>query len=113
VRAFGRAGVLSLVRGRERDACAWNSLSLFLSLFLTLSLSLSISLFLPLSLSLSLYLTGAQGADNLFIGQRENERERERERERDKGIEKEKVGERDNFFKGMTGALAPFSYLVV
>ncbi len=41
-------------------------------------------------------------------GQREKEGERERKRER----ERERRREREIFFKGMTGALAPFSYLV-
>jgi hypothetical protein len=40
-------------------------------------------------------------------------RERERKRERERGREKERENERENLFlKGMTGALAPFSYLV-
>jgi hypothetical protein len=56
-------------------------------------------------------------------GEREGGRERERERgregeregERERGREKEGEGERKReylFLKGMTGALAPFSYLV-
>ncbi len=62
----------------------------------------------------------------LLIGQREAEKEREkkRERERERGREKEGEGERESvrkrerkllflFFKGMTGALASFSYLVI
>jgi hypothetical protein len=47
------------------------------------------------------------------------ERERERERERDGERERERDGERERerkreylFSKGMTGAMAPFSYLV-
>ncbi len=48
---------------------------------------------------------------------REGERERERERERKREREGERGGERERaliflFLKGMTGALAPFSYLV-
>jgi hypothetical protein len=39
---------------------------------------------------------------------RKRERERERERERDKYF----IVQNDHFFKGMIGALAPFSYLV-
>jgi hypothetical protein len=47
---------------------------------------------------------------------RGRESKRERERGREKGIESEKEGEREReylFLKGMTGALAPFSYLVI
>jgi hypothetical protein len=45
------------------------------------------------------------------------ERVRKRERERERGREREKEGERERkreyiFLKGMTGALAPYSYLV-
>ncbi len=57
-------------------------------------------------------LYACKGAHTLFTGQREREREREREKE----------GERMrciicpewlfSFLKGMTGAFAPFSYLV-
>jgi hypothetical protein len=78
-----------------------------------------------------------KGADTIFTGQRERERERERdikrereregererERERDIKRERERGGERERGrercriwllnLKGMTGALAPFSYLVV
>ena len=65
-------------------------------------------------------LYACKGAHNLFTGQREIEKEREKEEERER--------ERDViehisllltiaellflFLKGMTGALAPFSYLV-
>jgi hypothetical protein len=44
-----------------------------------------------------------------------SERERERGRERESKRESEKEGERERcriFLKGMTGALAPFRYLV-
>jgi hypothetical protein len=63
--------------------------------------------------TLSLILTGEQGAHILFTSQREKERGGEREREREK--EGGREGERGEgiFLKGMTGALAPFSYLVV
>jgi hypothetical protein len=47
-------------------------------------------------------MTGEQGTHTLFTGQRGREKEKDRGRE----------GERElfyNFFKGMTGALAPFS----
>ena len=54
---------------------------------------------------------------------RERERERERERKREREREKERERERESskicpellflFLKGVTGALAPFSYLVV
>ncbi len=43
------------------------------------------------------------------------QRERERARERERGRESERERGREEkreFFKGMTGALAPFSYLV-
>ncbi len=55
-------------------------------------------------------LYACKGAHTLFIGQREGERERgERERKR----EGEKKRNREySFLKGMTGGLAPFSYLV-
>ncbi len=58
-------------------------------------------------------LYACKGVDTLFTGQREIKREIERdiereiEREREGGREKERV-----FLKGMTGALASFSYLV-
>jgi hypothetical protein len=42
-------------------------------------------------------------------GWRERERKREGKRERERGRE----GERERFLKGMTGALALFSFLVV
>jgi len=48
-----------------------------------------------------------KGAYTLFTGQREREREGERKRERESQREREYL-----FLKGMTGALAPFSYLV-
>ncbi len=55
------------------------------------------------------------------VREREREREREKEREgkRERGRERgsKKEGERERIFililKGMTGALAPFSYLVI
>jgi hypothetical protein len=59
----------------------------------TLSPSFSLSLSLSLSLSPS------------PVSKREKERGRKKERERGR--------ERENFFKGMTGALAPFSFLVI
>jgi hypothetical protein len=40
------------------------------------------------------------------------ERERDKGREKEKEKQEEKKGERENFFKGMTGPLVPFSYLV-
>jgi len=44
---------------------------------------------------------------------REGEREEEKEREREREGGRERERERDvEYFKGMTGALAPFSYLV-
>ncbi len=43
----------------------------------------------------------------------ESGREREKEKEGESGREREKEGEREYLFlKGMTSALAPFSYLV-
>jgi hypothetical protein len=43
---------------------------------------------------------------------RERKKEREREREREKEREREREKEREYLFlKGLTGALAPFSYL--
>ncbi len=69
-----------------------------------------------------------KGEHTLFTGQRERERgrerkrKRERERETDRERERKREGERERegvrekervfIFKGMTGALAPFSYLV-
>ncbi len=46
---------------------------------------------------------------------RERERERERERKKGGGREKEREREEREYLslKGMTGALTPFSYLVV
>jgi hypothetical protein len=52
--------------------------------------------------------------------EKEGERERGREREKEGGRERKREGERERekcpelflFLKGMTGALAPFSYLV-
>ncbi len=92
------------------------SLSPSPSLFLSLSLCLpvSLSLFISLSLSLPLWLVKRV---------RSREREKERERERRREGEREKASEKDGeggrgrencyfFLKGMTGALAPFSYLV-
>jgi hypothetical protein len=61
-----------------------------------------------LECGLALCLQGC--AHPLYRSEREGvkrERKRGRERERKKENEKERV-----FFKGMTGALAPFSYLV-
>ncbi len=49
---------------------------------------------------------GRAGVLSLVSFSLTGQREREREREREKGRERE-------FFKGMTGALAPFSYLVI
>ncbi len=49
-----------------------------------------------------------KGAHTLFTGQREREREKERGRER----ERYRICPELLFLKGMTGALAPFSYLV-
>jgi hypothetical protein len=53
------------------------------------------------------------------VREREREKERERKREggREREREKERVRKRErellfSFLKGMTGALAPFSYLV-
>jgi hypothetical protein len=86
--------------------------------------------------SLSFSLTGEQGSHTLFTGQRERERERGREgeekevsvRKREGERERERVCEKEGervkqimcfncpellFLKGMTGALAPLSYLVV
>ena len=42
----------------------------------------------------------------------ERERETERETDRERERERERAGERVFILKGMTGALAPFSYLV-
>ncbi len=86
-------------------ARAWNSLALFLSL--SPSFSLSLSLFISLSLSLW---------PVKRVRERGRERKREGGREREKeGGGREREGWRENcdFFKGMTGALAPFSYLVI
>jgi hypothetical protein len=84
----------------------------------SLSPSLFLSLPLPPSFSLYFSLTGEQGEHILFTGQRETEKERERERERERKREREKERERErellfSFLEGMTGALAPFSYLVL
>jgi hypothetical protein len=64
-----------------------------------------------------------RGAQKLWVctpvRKRDKEREREREREREtkieRGIEREKERKRKMMvaLKGMTGALAPFSYLVL
>ncbi len=57
-----------------------------------------------------------KGAHALFTSQREREkREKEKEREREREIERcRKFSELlFLFLKGMTGALAPFSYLVL
>ncbi len=66
-----------------------------------------------------------KGAHTLFTGQRERERGSEKWRERERGRETERVREREKdieydfnypellFLKGMTGALAPLSYLVI
>jgi hypothetical protein len=81
---------------------------------------------------MSLSLTGEQGSHTLFtrrerkterVREKERERGREggRERERERGRERERVRKRERercpeflflFLKGITGALAPFSYLV-
>ncbi len=45
--------------------------------------------------------------------EKEGGRERERKRERERGREREKEREIIVILKGMTGALAPFSYLVL
>jgi hypothetical protein len=65
-------------------------------------------------------LYACQGVHTLFTSQREREskRERKRKREREKEIQREKERERERkreylFLKGMTGALAPFSYQVL
>jgi hypothetical protein len=71
---------------------------------------------LPLSPSLSLSLIGEQGSHTLFTDQTDRERERERagEREREREKERETCPELlFLLFKGVTGALAPFSYLVI
>jgi hypothetical protein len=54
------------------------------------------------------------GAHTLFSSQRERERGREKERKREREREGESERERNMMaaLKGMTGALAPFSYLV-
>jgi hypothetical protein len=74
-------------------------------------------LYLSLPPSFSLSLTSEEDAHTLFTGQRERDKERERERGREG--ERERGRGRKNcpellflFLKGMTGALAPFSYLV-
>jgi hypothetical protein len=75
----------------------------------------------------------AKAGESFFPGQRERGREREREKERGRERERKKEGGRERergrdveygyriyfiafnngrFYKGMTGALAPFSYLV-
>ncbi len=59
-----------------------------------------------------------KGVHTLFTGQREKEKEKERERKIKRETEKERERCRICpellflFLKGMTGALAPFSYLV-
>ncbi len=65
-------------------------------------------------------LYACKGAHTLFNGQTEREREREKEgpgkkkRVRKRDRERERERERTYlFFKEMTGALAPFSYLVL
>ncbi len=57
-------------------------------------------------------LYACKGEHTLFTGQRETETERERKRERER--ERERICSEllFLFLKGMTGALAPFSYLV-
>jgi hypothetical protein len=47
------------------------------------------------------------------VREREGGREREREIERERKRERERCPELFLFLKGMTGALAPFSYLVI
>jgi hypothetical protein len=71
-----------------------------------------------------LHLTDREG-ERVYIYiyiERERDKEREREikikRERERKIKRERVRKRERkteylFFKGMTGALAPFSYLVL
>jgi hypothetical protein len=67
------------------------------------------------------FLYACKGAHTLFTGQREREREKERKRvikrgrERERGIKREREREKKReyvFLKRMTGALAPFNYLV-
>jgi hypothetical protein len=79
---------------RKREMQVHATLSPSFSLFLPLSPSFS--LFLPLSLSLS---DVNRVRTPLHLSEREREGKRERERRRE-------------FLKGMTGALAPFIYLV-
>jgi hypothetical protein len=47
------------------------------------------------------------------LSERERNRERGRERERERKREKEGEKKEHLFLKGMTGVLAPFSYLVL
>jgi hypothetical protein len=68
-------------------------------------------------------LYACKGAHTLFTGQRERDKEREKGREKGREIKREGERERERerfrifpellflFLKGMTGALAPFSYL--
>jgi hypothetical protein len=103
--------------------CACNSFSLFLtislslflclSLFISFSVSLAVSLTVFLSLSLSDWRTGCAHP----LHQRE-ERKREIEKEREREIKRERERERERercriFLKGMIGALAPLSFLVL
>jgi hypothetical protein len=62
-------------------------------------------------------LYACNGAHTLFTGQRERDKKRERERKKEKERERERCRIGPEllflFLKGMTGALAPFSYLVI
>ncbi len=67
-------------------------------------------------------LYACKGAHTLFTGQREREKERERVRDREREKERDVQNMAIEFIsllitmaalKGMTGALAPFSYLVI
>jgi hypothetical protein len=85
-------------------------------------------IFLSLSLYLFLTLTSVQGAHTLFSGHREGEKMLKIKRERKRERETERKREMYNmviefiylgltiaaflFLKGMTGVLAPFSYLI-
>ncbi len=100
------AGKLKFVH-EYAHTCACMELSRHL--FLSLSIFLSVPLSLYLSLSLFDRWRGCEREGERERG-REGERERERgRRERERGMERELLF----FFKGMTGALAPFSYLVI
>ncbi len=110
----------------------FTSLPLFLFPGTMLSLSLFLSLSLPLSLSFSISLALSRQAcfmlarvSTLHRSQREGERKGEGERKREGEREWERGSERERercricpemlflFLKGMTGAMVPFSYLVI